>query len=86
MIPALIMGNTAIFKPAKLGVLLITPLLEAFKEACNLKSDYFEAHKNIGDLLRDRNQEKLAFEAYDQSAHSRAVPCLKYMILCKILN
>ena len=27
------MGNTAIFKPAKLGVLLITPLLEAFKEA-----------------------------------------------------
>jgi len=27
-----------------------------------------------------------AFEAYDQSAHSRAVPCLKYMILCKILN
>jgi len=33
LIPALIMGNTAVFKPAKLGVLLITPLLEAFKEA-----------------------------------------------------
>lgn len=33
LIPALIMGNTAIFKPAKLGVLLITPLLEAFKES-----------------------------------------------------
>ncbi|NRA91504.1 MAG: NADP-dependent glyceraldehyde-3-phosphate dehydrogenase [Psychroserpens sp.] len=33
LIPALIMGNTAIFKPAKLGVLLITPLLEAFKKA-----------------------------------------------------
>ena len=31
LIPALIMGNTAIFKPAKLGVLLITPLLEAFQ-------------------------------------------------------
>jgi len=31
LIPALIMGNTAIFKPAKFGVLLITPLLEAFK-------------------------------------------------------
>jgi glyceraldehyde-3-phosphate dehydrogenase (NADP+) len=27
------MGNTAVFKPAKLGVLLITPLLEAFKDA-----------------------------------------------------
>lgn len=31
LIPAIIMGNTAIFKPAKHGVLLITPLLEAFK-------------------------------------------------------
>lgn len=33
LIPALIMGNTTIFKPAKFGVLLITPLLEAFAEA-----------------------------------------------------
>ena len=33
LIPALIMGNTAIFKPAKFGVLLITPLLEAFKSS-----------------------------------------------------
>ena len=33
LIPALIMGNTTIFKPAKHGVLLITPLLEAFKES-----------------------------------------------------
>ena len=33
LIPALIMGNTAIFKPAKLGVLLITPLIEAFQKA-----------------------------------------------------
>jgi len=33
LIPALIMGNTSIFKPAKLGVLLITPLLEAFKDS-----------------------------------------------------
>ena len=33
LIPALIMGNTAIFKPAKFGVLLITPLLEAFQNS-----------------------------------------------------
>ncbi len=33
LIPAIIMGNTAIFKPAKHGVLLITPLLKAFKES-----------------------------------------------------
>lgn len=33
LIPALIMGNTTVFKPAKFGVLLITPLLEAFAES-----------------------------------------------------
>jgi glyceraldehyde-3-phosphate dehydrogenase (NADP+) len=33
LIPAIIMGNTAIFKPAKHGVLLIAPLLEAFQES-----------------------------------------------------
>ncbi|MAZ28376.1 MAG: NADP-dependent glyceraldehyde-3-phosphate dehydrogenase [Cytophagaceae bacterium] len=33
LIPAVMMGNTAIFKPAKHGVLLITPLLEAFQES-----------------------------------------------------
>lgn len=31
LIPAIVMGNTSIFKPAKHGVLLITPLLEAFQ-------------------------------------------------------
>jgi len=33
LIPAIIMGNTAIFKPAKHGVLLITLLLKAFHES-----------------------------------------------------
>jgi len=33
LIPAIIMGNTAVFKPAKHGVLLIAPLLDAFKES-----------------------------------------------------
>ena len=32
LIPAIVMGNTAVFKPAKHGVLLITPLLKAFQE------------------------------------------------------
>ncbi|MCM4158206.1 NADP-dependent glyceraldehyde-3-phosphate dehydrogenase [Gramella sp. AN32] len=31
LIPALIMGNTVVFKPAKHGVLLLSPLLEAFQ-------------------------------------------------------
>lgn len=33
LIPALIMGNTVIFKPAKHGVLLLSPLLKAFQES-----------------------------------------------------
>lgn len=33
LLPALLMGNTCVFKPAKYGVLLITPLLEAFAES-----------------------------------------------------
>jgi glyceraldehyde-3-phosphate dehydrogenase (NADP+) len=33
LIPAIIMGNTTVFKPAKHGVLLIAPLLEAFQES-----------------------------------------------------
>ncbi|MBR0800442.1 NADP-dependent glyceraldehyde-3-phosphate dehydrogenase [Bradyrhizobium jicamae] len=33
LIPALIMGNTMVFKPPKFGVLLFVPLLEAFRSA-----------------------------------------------------
>lgn len=33
LIPAIIMGNTTIFKPAKHGVLLIAPLIDAFKSS-----------------------------------------------------
>ncbi|WP_340198794.1 NADP-dependent glyceraldehyde-3-phosphate dehydrogenase [Ascidiimonas sp. W6] len=33
LIPALIMGNAVIFKPAKHGVLLLSPLLEAFQNS-----------------------------------------------------
>jgi glyceraldehyde-3-phosphate dehydrogenase (NADP+) len=33
LVPALIMGNTVILKPAKHGVLLLEPLLEAFRDS-----------------------------------------------------
>ncbi|MDG2151289.1 MAG: aldehyde dehydrogenase family protein, partial [Polaribacter sp.] len=33
LIPALMMGNTAVFKPAKHGVLLLSPLMEAFQNS-----------------------------------------------------
>jgi glyceraldehyde-3-phosphate dehydrogenase (NADP+) len=32
LFPALMMGNTVVFKPAKYGVLLVRPLLEAFRD------------------------------------------------------
>ncbi|TAE08597.1 MAG: NADP-dependent glyceraldehyde-3-phosphate dehydrogenase [Bacteroidetes bacterium] len=32
LLPALLMGNTVVFKPAKYGVLLVRPLLEAFRD------------------------------------------------------
>jgi glyceraldehyde-3-phosphate dehydrogenase (NADP+) len=32
LIPAIIMGNTVVFKPAKLGVLLLSPLLGVFQK------------------------------------------------------
>ena len=32
LIPALMMGNTTVFKPAKHGILLLSPLLEAFQK------------------------------------------------------
>ncbi|HUK63038.1 MAG TPA: aldehyde dehydrogenase family protein, partial [Dongiaceae bacterium] len=33
LVPALIMGNTVVFKPPRLGVLLHSPLLEAFRDS-----------------------------------------------------
>ncbi len=33
LIPALIMGNTTVFKPAKHGVLLLSPIIEAFQNS-----------------------------------------------------
>jgi glyceraldehyde-3-phosphate dehydrogenase (NADP+) len=33
LIPALLMGNTVVFKPPQYGTLLFYPLLEAFREA-----------------------------------------------------
>lgn len=38
LIPALIMGNTAVLKPPRHGVLLFAPMLEAFREAFRRES------------------------------------------------
>ena len=64
LIPALIMGNTVIFKPPKIGVLLHQPLLEAFRDAFPqgvVNTVYGEGEKIIGPLMRSGKIDALAF-------------------------
>ncbi len=64
LIPALIMGNTVIFKPPKLGVLLHSPLLEVFKESFPkgvVNTVYGEGEEVIKPLLESGKIDVLAF-------------------------
>ena len=64
LIPALIMGNTIIFKPPKLGVLLHKPLLRAFKEAFPkgvVNTVYGEGQTVIAPLMESGKIDVLAF-------------------------
>ena len=64
LIPALIMGNTVVFKPPKIGVLLYRPLLEAFKEALPpgvVNTVYGDGAKIIGPLMTSGKIDVLAF-------------------------
>jgi len=64
LIPALIMGNTVIFKPPKLGVLLHSPLLKAFREAFPkgvVNTVYGEGQKVIAPLMESNKIDVLAF-------------------------
>jgi glyceraldehyde-3-phosphate dehydrogenase (NADP+) len=64
LIPALIMGNTVIFKPPKLGVLLHQPLLEAFRDSFPrgvVNTVYGEGQKVIGPLMKSGRIDVLAF-------------------------
>ena len=64
LIPALIMGNTVIFKPPKLGVLLHQPLLEAFRDSFPrgvINSVYGEGRKVAGPLMKSGRIDVLAF-------------------------
>ncbi|MDZ7646786.1 MAG: aldehyde dehydrogenase family protein [Cytophagales bacterium] len=54
LFPALIMGNTVVFKPAKYGVLLIRPLLEAFQQcfpAGVINIIYGRGRETVGSLM-----------------------------------
>lgn len=64
LIPALIMGNTVIFKPPKLGVLLHEPLLEAFRDSFPkgvVNTVYGEGKKVTGPLMTSGKINVLAF-------------------------
>jgi glyceraldehyde-3-phosphate dehydrogenase (NADP+) len=64
LIPALIMGNTVIFKPPKLGVLLHQPLLEAFRDCFPkgvVNTIYGEGQKVIAPLMTSGRIDVLAF-------------------------
>ena len=64
LLPALIMGNTVIFKPPKLGVLLHRPLLEAFRDAFPpgvVNSVYGDGEPVIGPLMKSGGIDVLAF-------------------------
>ncbi len=64
LIPALIMGNTIIFKPPKLGVLLHYPLLKAFQEAFPkgvVNTVYGDGQKVITPLMASGKINVLAF-------------------------
>lgn len=64
LLPALIMGNTVIFKPPKLGVLLHLPLLEAFRDsfpAGVVNTVYGDGEKVIAPLMASGRIGVLAF-------------------------
>lgn len=64
LIPALVMGNTCILKPPKLGVLLYRPLLEAFRDsfpAGVVNTVYGQGDTVIPPLLESGQIDVLAF-------------------------
>lgn len=64
LIPSLIMGNTIIFKPPKLGVLLHGPLLEAFRDSFPpgvVNTIYGEGRRVSGPLMISGAVDVLAF-------------------------
>jgi len=64
LIPALLMGNTVIFKPAKYGVLLHEPLLEAYRDsfpAGVINTVYGDGRTVLGPLMTSGQIDLLAF-------------------------
>ncbi len=72
LIPALIMGNVVIFKPARHGVLLIHPLLKAFKDSFPkgvINVIYGSGRATIGALMKTGKIDVFAFIGNSESAN-----------------
>lgn len=72
LMPALIMGNTVIFKPAKYGVLLVRPLLEAFRDSFPpgvINIIYGRGRETVGALMETGKIDVFAFIGTNKGAN-----------------
>jgi glyceraldehyde-3-phosphate dehydrogenase (NADP+) len=72
LIPALIMGNTVVFKPAKFGVLLVRPLLKAFQECFPpgvINIIYGKGRDTVGALMETGKIDVFAFIGTNKGAN-----------------
>lgn len=72
LIPALIMGNTVVFKPAKYGVLLIRPLLESFQKNFPpgvINIIYGKGRETVGSLMESGKVAVFAFIGTNKGAN-----------------
>jgi len=72
LIPALLMGNTVLFKPAKIGVLLHRPLLEAFRNSFPkgvINIVFGRGRETVGPLMKTGKINVLAFIGTSKSAN-----------------
>lgn len=72
LFPALIMGNTVVFKPAKYGVLLIRPLIEAFRDSFPpgvINIIYGRGRETVGALMESGKIDVFAFIGTNKGAN-----------------
>ncbi|EPX64030.1 putative Glyceraldehyde-3-phosphate dehydrogenase [Cystobacter fuscus DSM 2262] len=71
LFPALLMGNAVIFKPAKFGVLLVRPLLEAFRDCFPpgvINIIYGRGRETVGALMESGEVDLFAFIGTNKGA------------------
>ncbi|QSQ17014.1 NADP-dependent glyceraldehyde-3-phosphate dehydrogenase [Myxococcus landrumensis] len=71
LFPALLMGNTVVFKPAKFGVLLIRPLLESFRDCFPpgvINIIYGKGRETVGALMESGQVDLFAFIGTNRGA------------------